>query len=156
MAVQFSQFKETCNIASLNFSEPKSKENAFLENIDITIPANVTLPVQIENSIVLKYAIGSSPLFIDPLQMFDRVQMRILKYKKDTGEYVPVGKNELVATVVAPLYTMISKMELWANGRLVGSWNNYNYICFIIMMLFYDKGYIKSVLQTQSAFLLDT
>ena len=152
----FIRLKESCNISSLDFSEAKNQESAFLENIDVIIPSNVSLPVTIDNNIILKYAISSSPLFINPLQMFHHVQLRILKWKADTGTYVPIDKGALVAPVVAPLYTMVSKLDLWANGCLVGSWNNYNYICFIIMMLFYDLGYIKSVLQTQSAFSLDT
>ena len=61
---------DTCNISSLNFSEGKDQENAFLENLDTVIRCNLALPVTINNNLVLKYAISPSLLFIDHLQMF--------------------------------------------------------------------------------------
>ena len=151
----FKKLKESCDVSSLTYTEPVDKENAFLENFDVVIPCNISLPTKISNNVVLKYTIPASPLFIDPLQIFFRTELQIMKID-EKGALQPIEPNTLVASVIAPLYTMIDKLELFSQGRLVASWNNYGYICFITMLLFYDLSYLKTVLQTQAAFSLDT
>ena len=53
------------------------------------------------------------------------------------------------------LHSMINRIELWANGRVIKNLFLYAYMAHSQMLLFCDRGYIDNVLKTLTGFAKD-
>ena len=141
----------TCESSSISYSSLPPKESAFLENNDVTVYSNVTFPKDLDDSLRLTFNLGNEELYMDPLYSSFYLQFRVL-----TDEGKVFQPNALMGVICNPLYTMIQTCEIWANNRILRTYNNFPFIIQPTMLCQLDKNYIDSVLARTTGFYRDT
>ncbi len=65
----FARFSTTCENTALNFTDFPPIDQTFVGNYREAISCGLRLPLDVSDSVVLKFPIGESPfLWIDPMQ----------------------------------------------------------------------------------------
>ena len=135
---------------NLLYNQLPPRENAFLENNDVIIPSGVTFPQYLDDDIRLTFNLGKSDLYLDPLHSSYHLQFQMVL---SDGEAFPGGG--LMGVLANFLYTSISRVEIWANGQVLKTYNNFPFIIQPVMLCELDKNYIDTVLGPTAAFWRD-
>ncbi len=147
----FEIFSTTCANSSIEFSELPPVDKSFAANFTEVVPCGLQLPVDVSDTVTLKFLLGESKLWIDPLQTALK-----LKFQAVNADGKPLKEDKKIATICGLLYTAFNKLQIWSAGRVIKTYYNYPYLAHPLMLLHFDRGYTETVLSSSSAFYMDT
>ena len=103
-----------CKSTAVDYTSVPPTDDTFSNFVAETISPSSAFPLELNDNLTLKYPISdSSQLLLDPLSIAMHLQLNILK--KDGTK---LKETEFAAFIAGILYTMFSKVEIWANGRI--------------------------------------
>ena len=106
----------------------------------LTVDSGHNFPIDMDDAVV-KFSPGSSPLFIDPLQLELELKLQLLY---EDGTKLPESSIIPVAPV-AGMSSYIDSLEIWSRGVLVRKYEGYNYMEYVKALCDYDEFWFKSV-----------
>ena len=106
----------------------------------LTVDAGNNFPIDLDNA-VIKFSPGSSPLFVDSLQMEYKLKCQLLYAD---GTKIPAKTAHAVAPI-AGMSSYIDCLEIWSRGVLVRKYDGYNYMQYIKALCDHNEFWFKSV-----------
>ena len=126
-----------------------AKDTSFVRAIPESIPSNFNYPVPLSENLFVRFPISSSNLMIDALSMALHVKAKLFNMDGSL-----LAEAQQCAVGPGLLYTMIAKIELSANGRIIAVYEHYPYLSFTQQLLHLEKDYINDVLGSTTLFYL--
>ncbi|MCP4653091.1 MAG: hypothetical protein GY858_06900, partial [Candidatus Omnitrophica bacterium] len=151
MEPPFEKFSTTCGNSSIDFTELPLVDKSFTANFTEVVPCGLQLPMDVSNVVTMKFLLGESKLWIDPLQTALK-----LKFQGLNEDGTVLMEDKEIAIICGLLHMAFGKMQIWSAGRLIKTYHSYAYLAHPMMMLHYDRGYTDSVTGYSLAFSIDT
>ena len=170
---------QTCVNTSMDYDQEPSVDTTFVSNFSDTINCQLSLPVDVDDSVQLKFEVWfgvlrvylfyypppnvryisiscfqlgkTADLMLDPMQISMLTEFKVVNM--DGSDLMKYTK---VAIVCGLGYTAFQELKVLRNGRIVKTYPNYAYLAHSQMVLKEDAGYINSVLAGEMGMYLDT
>ena len=128
-----------CFSSAIEYGE-EIRDTSVIDSQVRTIESGLNFPLDLDNT-TIKFPLGSSPLYIDMLQL--EIEMKCRLVLAD-GSLIPPGSALNVAPI-AGLSSYFDSLELWSRGVLVKKYEGYNYTEYIKALCTYGKDWFKSI-----------